>query len=157
MSPALKLFLYSAMSLSSVPALAADFPKTGNAEYDTYYVFEDVAKMDSGAGNSAITHITGITRNVKGEEPFNNMSVHCLMHWTMIKDKHSNAGSCVETDKDGDNIFTTFDDDNHYMMGGTGKYKGISGKVPYTGNQLHDTATGRWAIIVNHKASWEIK
>src|SRR4029453_17491344 len=120
MSPALKLFLYSAMSLSSVPALAADFPKTGNAEYDTYYVFEDVAKMDSGAGNSAITHITGITRNVKGEEPFNNMSVHCLMHWTMIKDKHSNAGSCVETDKDGDNILTTFDDDNHYMMGGTG-------------------------------------
>jgi hypothetical protein len=157
MSPALKLFLYSAMSLSSVPALAADFPKTGNAEYDTYYVFEDVAKMDSGAGNSAITHITGITRNVKGEEPFNNMSVHCLMHWTMIKDKHSNAGSCVETDKDGDNILTTFDDDNHYMMGGTGKYKGISGKVPYTPNQLHDTATGRWAIIVNHKASWEIK
>ena len=157
MSPALKLFLYSAMSLSSVPALAADFPKTGNAEYDTYYVFEDVAKMDSRAGNSAITHITGITRNVKGEEPFNNMSVHCLMHWTMIKDKYSNAGSCVETDKDGDNILTTFDDDNHYMMGGTGKYKGISGKVPYTPNQLHDTATGRWAIIVNHKASWEIK
>jgi hypothetical protein len=39
MSPALTLLVYSTMILGSVQVLAADFPKTGNAEYDTYYVF----------------------------------------------------------------------------------------------------------------------
>jgi hypothetical protein len=34
-------------------------------------------------------------------------------------------------------------------MGGTGKYKGITGTVPYTIVELHDTVGGRPALIVN--------
>ena len=60
-------------------------------------------------------------------------------------------------DKDGDNVFTTFDDKNHYLMGGTGKYKGITGTVPYTVAKIHEAVGGRTAWIVNHKATWEIK
>jgi hypothetical protein len=40
---------------------------------------------------------------------------------------------------------------------GTGKYKGITGTVPYTVVELHETVGGREAVIVNHKATWEIK
>ena len=54
-------------------------------------------------------------------------------------------------------LFTTFDDKNHYLMGGTGKYKGITGTAAYTIVELHDTVGGRPALIVNHKATWEIK
>ena len=43
------------------------------------------------------------------------------------------------------------------MMGGTGKYKGITGTVPYTVVELHEAVGGRSAVIVNHKATWEIK
>jgi len=50
-----------------------------------------------------------------------------------------------------------FDDKNHYLMGGTGKYKGITGTIPYTVVELHDTVGGHPANIVNHKATWEIK
>jgi hypothetical protein len=39
------------------------------------------------------------------------------------------------------------------LMGGTGKYKGVTGTVPYTVVQLHDTVGGRTAYIVNHKAT----
>jgi hypothetical protein len=46
---------------------------------------------------------------------------------------------------------------NHYLMGGTGKYKGITGTVPYTVVGLHETVGGRTAWIVNHKATWELK
>jgi hypothetical protein len=46
---------------------------------------------------------------------------------------------------------------NHYLMGGTGKYKGITGTIPYTVVELHDTVGGHPANIVNHKAKWEIK
>ena len=66
------------LTFCAAPAVAAEFPKTGSAEYDTYYVENDVAKIDSGAGTGAIVDITGITRNVKGEGPFHDMSVRCL-------------------------------------------------------------------------------
>jgi hypothetical protein len=138
-------------------ASAAEFPKSGQAEYDTYYVFDTLAKIDSGAGSAAVADITGINRNVKGEGPFNDMSQQCLGYWSLVGEKRDFTGSCVETDKDGDNVFTTFDNKNHYFAGGTGKYKGITGTIPYTVTELHDAAGGRKASIVNHKATWEIK
>ena len=144
--------------LCAVPAVAAEFPKSGEAEYDTYYVFNHLSQIDSGVGQGGIDEFTGITRNVKGDGPFHDMSVHCLAHWTFINnDIGSFDGSCVETDKDGDNVFTTFDNENHYIVGGTGKYKGITGKAPYTPIQLHDTVGGWTPRVVNHKVSWEIK
>jgi hypothetical protein len=141
----------------AIPAASAEFPKAGEAEYDTYYVDNPVAKIDSGAGIGTIVDVTGITRNVKGEGPFHDMSVRCLGHQSLVGETFHFNGSCVETDKDGDNVFTTFDDKNHYLMGGTGKYKGITGTVPYTVVDLHDAVGDRPAWIVNHKATWEIK
>ena len=109
---------------------AAEFPKTGSAEYDTYFVDNTVARIDSGAGTGAIVDSTGITRNVKGEGPFHDMSMRCLYHQSSSGETFHFNGSCVETDKDGDKVFTTFDEKNHYPMGCTGKYKGIMGTVP---------------------------
>jgi hypothetical protein len=59
------------------PAAAAEFPKTGSAEYDTYYVDNPMAKIDSGAGTGTIGEETGITRNVKGEGPFPYKAIWC--------------------------------------------------------------------------------
>ena len=145
------------LTFCAAPAAAAEFPKTGSAEYDIYYVENPLAKIDSGAGTGAVVDMTGITRNVKGEGPFHDMSVRCLGHQSSVGETFHFNGSCVETDKDGDNVFTTFDDKNHYLMGGTGKYKGITGAVSYTNVELHDTVGGRPALITNHKATWEIK
>jgi hypothetical protein len=147
----------AAVTFCTAPALSAEFPKTGEAEYDTYYIDNVLQKIDSEAGTGGIVEETGITRNVKGEGPFHDMSVRCLYHWSLVEGiRHSN-GSCVHTDKDGDNIFAIFDDQTTYLMGGTGKYKGITGTVRYTEAQLHDTVGGREAVIVNHKATWQIK
>jgi hypothetical protein len=118
------------LTFCAAPAVSAEFPKTSEAEYHTYYVDTTVAKIDSGAGAGAIVDITGITRNVKGEGPFHDMSVRCVGHQSLVGQTFHFNGSCVETDKDdkdGDNVFTTFDDKNHYLMGGTGKYKGHHG------------------------------
>ena len=72
------------VTFCAAPAVAAEFPKTGSAGYDTYYVDNVVAKIDSGVGTGAIVDETGITRNVKGEGPFNDMSVRCLYHWSSV-------------------------------------------------------------------------
>src|SRR5262245_47255247 len=146
-----------ALTFCAAPAVSAEFPKTGEAEYNTYYVNNVVAKIDSGAGTGAIVDETGITRNVKGEGPFHDMSVRCLYHWSVVGETNHLNGSCVETDKDGDNVFTNFDDKNRYLMGVTGKYKGITGTVPYTSVLLHGAVGGRLAWVVDHKAKWEIK
>ena len=111
------------LTFCAAPAAAAEFPKSGSAEYDTYFVDNTLAKIDSGAGTGALIDSAGITRNVKGEGPFHDMSMRCLYHWSVVGETNHFNGSCVETDKDGDNVFTTFDDNNHYLMGGTGKYK----------------------------------
>ena len=50
---------------------------------------------------------------------------------------------------DGDNVFTTFDHKNHYLLGGTGKYATLL----YTVMTLHETVGGRPALIVIHKAA----
>ena len=79
------------LTFCAAPAVSAEFPKTGEAEYDTYYVDNVVAKIDSGVGTGAIVDETGITRNVKGEGPFHDMSVRCALggrtdmtrSWTM--------------------------------------------------------------------------
>jgi len=141
----------------AAPAVSAEFPKTGEAEYDTYYVDNVVAKIDSGVGAGAIVDETGVTRNVKGEGAFHDMSVHCLYHMTSAGETMHFNGSCVHTDKDGDNIFGTFDDKTTTLMGGTGKYKGITGTISYTMRELHDAVSSRPAYIANHKAKWEIK
>jgi hypothetical protein len=146
-----------ALTFYAAPARSAEFPKSGEAEYDTYYVFNTLAEIDSGVGKGEIVDVTGINRNVKGEGPFHDMAVRCLGHLSQVGEAFDFHGSCVETDKDGDNIFTTFDNEAHYLMGGTGKYKDITGKIPYTVTDLHDTVGGHEAHIVHHKATWEIK
>ena len=45
------------LTFCAAPAIAAEFPKTGEAEYDTYYVGNPVAKIDSGAGTGTIVWI----------------------------------------------------------------------------------------------------
>ena len=85
------------------------------------------------------------------------MSVRCLYHQSLVGETFHFNGSCVETDKDGDNVFTTFDDKNHYLMGGTGKYKGITGTIPTLWWSFTKRSAAVQAIIVNHKATWEIK
>jgi hypothetical protein len=51
------------------PASSAEFPKTGEAEYDTYYVGNPVAKIDSGVGTGAIVDETGINRECQRRRP----------------------------------------------------------------------------------------
>jgi hypothetical protein len=59
------LLTFGVFQFCAFPAASAEFPKTGEAEYDTYYVANGVADFDSGAGTGAIFDETGITRMSK--------------------------------------------------------------------------------------------
>jgi hypothetical protein len=50
--------------LASSCCLAAEFPQSGQAVYDTYFVSENKATIDSGVGTGEIDILTGINRNL---------------------------------------------------------------------------------------------
>ena len=86
-------------------------------------------------------------------------------------DKKHIDGACVLTDNDGDKIFSTFDTRDvdksqpemncgtHIITGGTGKYKGITGKEPFACNNMPALAGpgGYTAMDIPHNTAWEIK
>ena len=81
-------------------------------------------------------------------------------------------GGCALTDADGDVVFSTFDTRDldksqpkmdcgtHIITGGTGKYKGISGKETFaciSKDVPPGSPEGAFAIDIPHISTWEIK
>lgn len=151
-----------ALSFFGQTAMAdkAQMPKQGTATYVTYYTSHSPASLDmSGVGEEALWELVGITSNADGQKLFDSMSVRCLYFHTAVGGKVGGVGACTETDMDGDKIFTTFDVAArvHTLIGGTGKYKGISGTAPHTVIRLSAPDQGLGATEVEHNVTWQFK
>lgn len=153
------LFAAALVATISIPlsAAAAEFPKHGEAEFNTYATVRTLDSIDSGAGTGGVWDYSGVIQNVKGDGPFNDMVVRCLQNWTTIAEQFRISGSCVLTDPDGDSIFDVFEGTNFNLVAGTGKYKGISGKGSITRARLHDLPGGARGLVNHHTVAWEIK
>jgi hypothetical protein len=138
-------------------AAAADLPKRGEAEFNTYATVRTIETIDSGVGTGGVWDYSGVMQNVKGDGPCNNMVVRCLQNWTLLAEQFRIVGSCVLTDPDGDNIFDVFEGTNFKLVAGTGKYKGISGQGSITRARLHDLPGGARGLVNHHTVAWEIK
>ena len=152
-----KAFFCAIALTAPLRVLAADLPKSGEAEFNTYATIRPIATIDSGAGKGGVWDYTGVMQNINGEGPFNNMAVRCLGNWTMLGEQMRALGSCVLTDPDGDSVFDTFEGATFNFVAGTGKYKGINGQVTITRTALHDLPGGIRATVNNHKVTWEIR
>jgi hypothetical protein len=83
--------------------------------------------------------------------------VHCLVTIRVVKGEQDLYGACKETDKDGDYTSTTFDSKAHYLIGGTGKYQGITGEAPFTVESLPAPGEGLGALIIPHEVTWKLE
>jgi hypothetical protein len=128
--------------------------------------------MDLGElGKATALEAVGTTENLKGEPMFDKMSARCTALNVDSGPKKYIDGACVLADKDGDKIFSTFDtrdvdkaqaDMNcgtHIITGGTGKYKGITGKEPFACQPMPTLAAegGYFAMDIPHNTTWEMK
>lgn len=143
------------LASAEVARLAAQ----GSATYVTYYSTQVLNSLDMGeASSGTVLQFTGINRNAEGSKAFDNMAVRCVAYNETQAGKVQVSGSCVETDADGDKVFVTFAAGAHTIVGGTGKYKGISGSAPYTVvGRLPSTGPGIGALVVEHRVSWQFK
>ena len=154
----------AALALASAAApmaLAASFPRSGEAAFDTYGTWRDLAVMSTSLGKQGVEEGHGITRNGAGEGPFDEMAVHCLGLWTSVPPSSTGRWACTLVDVDGDTALTTAirdgDARTFSFIGGTGKYQGITGGGSFQGRQLHDAVGGESAFVVRHQVRWDIK
>jgi hypothetical protein len=133
-------------------------PPSGTTHFTTYFSLHPAHVVEM-VDDSSITvaELTGITVNPDGEPYFHNMVVHCLVSIRVVKGEQDLYGACKETDKDGDYTSTTFDSKAHYFIGGTGKYKGITGEAPFTIESLPSPGDDLGALIIPHEVTWKLE
>jgi hypothetical protein len=119
--------------------LADDLPKSGTISIHTgWRVVADPLevgdKMMQGHGS-----VVGVSFNDKGSGPLHGGPAICFFTFFARDGGDVSKGYCAFGDIDGDKIFTDWDGRNdgtvnqgiNRIVGGTGKYKGISGSGPW--------------------------
>src|SRR5664279_2753252 len=98
--PMLPLLVSAVFTAIPVYGMAAQFPKSGEAEFATYATVRTLASFDSGAGTGGVWDYSGVMQTANGDGPFNNMTVRCLQNSTNISEQFHIDGSCILTDLD---------------------------------------------------------
>jgi hypothetical protein len=154
---------------------ATPLPPKGVAPYVTHFIFRPLVALDHndlGVGKASVFEAVGTTQNLKGEAMLDKMAARCVALNVDVGDnKKYIDGVCVLTDSGGDKIVSTFDTRDvdkaqpemncgtHTIVGGTGKYKGITGREPFSCQAMPALAgPGDYtAMDIPHNTTWEIK
>ena len=143
---------------SQATAEVAKLPPSGTTHFTTYFAVHPAHELKMVDDSSiSVVELVGITRNPDGEPYFDNLVVRCLASIRVVNGKQDLYGACRETDQDGDYTSTTFDSKAHYFIGGTGKYKGITGTAPFTVQALPAPDEGLGALVIPHEVSWKFQ
>ena len=166
------LFSGVLMALAAGVVLAEPIAKKGTTPYVTHFIFRPLMSIDiPGLGTATALEAVGTTENMKGEKMLDKMSARCAAVSVASGHKKYIDGACVLVDSDGDMIMSTFDTRDvdksqpnrdcgtHIITGGTGKYKGITGKEPFACIAMPALAGpgGYTAMDIPHNTTWEIK
>ena len=167
--------LVSGALISFAPevVLAASIEKKGSTSYTTHFVFHPMSAIDiPNVGKATALEAVGPTENTKGEAMLDKMQAKCAAVSIETGKKKYIDGACALTDSDGDVVFSTFDTRDldksqpkmkcgtHIITGGTGKYKGITGREAFACISKDTPAgepPGSFAIDIPHNTTWEIK
>ncbi len=154
-----RLTILSCLLLTPLCAHATDLPKQGTDSYTTIYVTVTASTLKAGNRTVIVYDTYGVSQNDNGRPMFNAMGVRCQGMREIIGTESTNRGTCVDTDKDGDEIYTTYEAKgavgSHIFTGGTGKYAGLTGTADYTLEPVKGP-DGRGMSIVRHKATWKL-
>jgi hypothetical protein len=125
----------------SLPASAADLPKSG--KYSGHYGWTFTGQVQKlGADRTVYAGmVPGVMFNDEGKSFMHKARVDCTLFNDVNKGHASANGTCVVTDADGDKVFVEWKcagvmpacPGTERFVGGTGKYKGISGDQKISG------------------------
>jgi hypothetical protein len=150
-----------AVLASAASAAAAPLPKTGSVKHAAYVVCRAAAAVDLGAlGSDTSADCRGIVRTPDRAQPLDNLALQCLEESTARKAGYKFSGSCVETDADGDKLYLTYEGPESGpvdVLGGTGKYKGISGKGHWRVADAPGNTASLFAFTLDYDFTWTLE
>jgi hypothetical protein len=153
--------IMAALAAASVYAAApvwagtAVLPQTRETSYAIQYTARVIDTQYVGDGASeSLVEMTGVSQNAVGQPAFNAMNCDCLMLSAIVGGKPRRYGACTQTDRDGDHVFTSFDGAKFKLIGGTGKYNGISGSALYSITPEPSPEPGRYGYLMEHDLTW---
>ena len=131
-------------------ASATDLPKSG--KYSGHYGWTFTGQVQK-LGPDRVVYagmVPGVMFNNEGKGFIHKARVDCTILNDVNKGRARATGTCVVTDADGDQLFVEWNcagampacPGTERFVGGTGKYKGISGDQKFQGNFIGDTGAG---------------
>lgn len=141
---------------------SAPIPPKGTATIVVYFTGHVLGTHDIGeAAATFMSEASGLTKSVDGSKTFDNTVEHCLIYGEVVTKSIKYTGSCANTDADGDKYFHTFeggaDSGKSMIIGGTGKYKGMTGDITFTTTGGPSLGAGQFSFSAEDKLSWEVK
>jgi len=172
--------LTSTFILWSSDVISADWPDEGTTIYVTHFIVHPTSTIDAGSTDKIVSlEMVGTTTNTDGGNLMDKLAAQCSAIQVISKDRTYIDGGCVLADKDGDKIFSTFDTreitltfeknkptspipkytcGTHLIVNGTGKYKGMTGKEPFSCSVLPTVAAEGWSgMDIEHQLSYKFK
>ena len=144
------------------PALAAEpFPASGSAKLAAYAVCRSAVIVDMGpVGSNSSAECTGIVKTRDSSKLLDNLAIRCMEESKARPEGYAFTGTCIETDGDGDKIFMTYEGPESgdiALLGGTGKYKAITGKGTWSVADAPGNTAQLFAFTLTFNVSWTTK
>jgi len=139
-----------AAAMLSLAVSAADLPKSG--KYSAHYGWTFTGQVQK-LGDDRVVYagvLPGVIFNNEGKGFMHKARVDCTLFNDVNKGHASANGTCVVMDADGDKVFVEWRcsgvmpacPGTERFIGGTGKYKDISGDQKFQGNFIGETGAG---------------
>ena len=154
--------LFAALAAAQSPGVAADaFPNSGSAKLAAYAVCRSLAIVDMGPiGSNSSAECTGIVKTQDGSKLLDNLAIRCLEEAKARPEGYAFTGTCIQTDGDGDKIFMSYEGPESgdvALLGGTGKYKDMTGKGTWTVADAPGNTSQLFAFTLTYDVSWTPK
>jgi len=156
------LLILIAGTATGGPALAAEpFPASGSAKLAAYAVCRSAVIVDMGpVGSNSSAECTGIVKARDSSKLLDNLAIRCMEESKARPQGYAFTGTCIETDGDGDKIFMTYEGPESgdiALLGGTGKYKAITGKGTWSVADAPGNTAQLFAFTLTYDVSWTTK
>jgi hypothetical protein len=133
-------------------------PQNGATKLAAYEVCRPLAVVDLGsAGSESSTECNGIVKNLDSQKSPDNLAIRCLEDSSARPEGYKYSGTCVQTDEDGDKLFMTYEGSKSGQIkwiGGTGKYKDISGSGNLGVVVTPGGTPSLFAYTLNYDVTW---
>jgi hypothetical protein len=148
--------------VASRAAFAADaFPNSGSAKLAAYAVCRSAVIVDMGpVGSNSSAECTGIVKTRDASKLLDNLAIRCMEESKARPKGYAFAGTCIQTDGDGDKIFMTYqgpESGDIALLGGTGKYQNITGKGTWSVADAPGNTAQLFAFTLTYDVTWETK